>query len=158
MKFCLVAVACLLLSLNAPAQKQVPQKAEENKPSASLNPDTAAWEARSHKLWEEFKKRNKAALSATLAEGFRVLEEGANGFADANGYLSTIDDFELKSYDLSDYKVVRLGSDAFLLNYHARYEGKSAGETTQGNAGFSEVWVRRGGSWKIQYLQETYWK
>jgi hypothetical protein len=154
MKFHLVALVCLLLTLNAAAQEKAPQ----NKPSASQNPDTAACEARSRKLWEDFKNRNKTALASTLAHGFRALEEGANGFAEADGYLSTLDDFELKSYDLSDYTALRLGSDAFLVNYHAHYEGVSAGQTAQGNSGFSEVWVRRGGLWKIQYLQETYWK
>jgi hypothetical protein len=153
-KFRLFALVCLLLTLNAAAQ----EKAPENRPAASQNPATAACEARSRKLWEDFKNRNKTALAATLADGFRALEEGANGFSDANGYLSTLDDFELKSYNLSDYAAVRLGSDAFLVNYHARYEGVSAGQATQGNSGFSEIWIRRGGLWKIQYLQETYWK
>lgn len=154
MKFHLVAVVCLLLTLSSFAQ----EKSAENNPAALQNTDTAGCEARSRKIWEDFKNHNKAALAATLADGFRALEEGANGFADAKGYLSTLDDFELKSYDLSDYTAVRLGSDSFLVNYHARYEGVSAGQTTQGNSGFSEVWVRRSGHWKIQYLQETYWK
>lgn len=149
MKFPLVAVVCMLLTLNALAQ--------EKKPASSSNPDTAAAEVRSRKLWEDFKNHNKAALSATLAEGFRGLEEGGD-FFDTKGYLSGLDEFELKTYDLNEYTVLPLGSDAVLLNYHARYEGAAAGETTHGNAGFSEVWVRRSGNWKIQYLQETYVK
>jgi hypothetical protein len=154
MKIRLVAVVCLFLMVNSFAQ----EKAAETKSAVLPSPDTAACEARSRKIWEDFKNRNKAALAATLAEGFRALEEGANGFADSQGYLSTVDEFVLKSYELSDYATVRLSSDAVLVNYHARYEGVSGGETTQGNAGFSEVWVRRGNHWKIQYLQETYWK
>jgi hypothetical protein len=128
-------IICLFFTVNALGQ----EKAPANKLSAKLSPEAAASEARSRKLWEDFQKRDKAALSATLAEGFRALEEGANGFADANGYLSTLDDFELKSYDLSDYKVVRLGSDAFLVNYHARYEGISNWRNHPG-----ECWVFRG--------------
>jgi hypothetical protein len=151
-----IAIACLFLTLNVPAQEKVQEKAQE-KASPSPTTDAASAEARSRKIWEDFKKRDKAALSATLAEGFRALEEGAN-FTDAKEYLSTVDEFELKSYDLSDYTVTPLGRDTVLINYHARYEGVSGGETSQGNAGFSEVWVRRGGSWKIQYLQETYVK
>jgi hypothetical protein len=154
MKFYLTVILCLFLTGNALAQ----EKAPANKLSARLNPVAAAAEARSRKLWADFKNRNKTALMAILADGFRALEEGANGFADAKGYLSTLDDFELKSYDLSDYAITPLGADAVLVNYHARYAGASGGETTQGNAGFSEVWVRRAGKWKIQYLQETYWK
>jgi hypothetical protein len=152
MRFRLVAVACLFLTLSAMAQ----DKAQQKKASPSQNA-AAASEARSRKVWENFKNRDKAALAATLADGFRALEEGAN-FTDAKEYLSGIDDFVLKSYDLSDYVVTPLGADSVLLNYHARYEGVSGGETSKGNAGFSEVWVRRAGNWKLQYLQETYVK
>jgi hypothetical protein len=150
----LVAVACLLLTRNALTQ----QKAQQNNPAHSRNPESAAAEARSRKVWEDFKNRNKAALSATLAENFRALEEGGSGFFGAKQYLSSLDEFELKSYNLSDYVVIPLGKDALLINYHARYEGAEAGETTKGNAGFSEVWVRRVGNWKLQYLEETYVK
>jgi hypothetical protein len=158
MKFRLVAAFCMLLTLSVLAQETAQEKAQQKKPAGSLNSEMAAAEARSRKLWEDFRNRNKTALSAILADGFRVLEEGGDGFSDATGYLSTLDEFELKSYILSDYTVTSLGTGAVLINYHARYEGISAGQTTPGNAGFSEVWVRRGGTWKIQYLQETYVK
>jgi hypothetical protein len=157
MGFPFVALACLLLTMGALAQEKAQEKGQQNKPSAAQSPEAVSAEARSRKIWEDFKKRDKAALSATLAEGFRALEEGAN-VADAKEYLSTVDDFELKSYDLGDYTVTPLGREAVLINYHSHYEGTSAGETTQGNSGFSEVWVRRDGKWKIQYLQETYVK
>lgn len=154
MKFRLFVVACLLVTINASTQ----EKAQQKNAAASPDLDSAASEARSRKVWEDFKNRNKTALSATLAEDFRALEEGGSGFFGAKEYLSTLDEFELKSYDLSDYLVIPLGSGAVLINYHARYEGAEAGETTKGNAGFSEVWVRRDGNWKLQYLQETYVK
>jgi hypothetical protein len=152
MRLRLIAVAWLLLVFNVFAQDKA-----QTKPAAPQSPYVAGAEARSRKVWEDFKNRDKAALSATLADGFRVLEEGAN-FTDAKGYLSGLDDFTLKSYELKDYVVIPLNRDTILMNYHARYEGVSGGETSQGNAGFSEVWVRSNGGWKIQYLQETYVK
>ena len=157
MKFHLVAVACLFLTFNTLAQEKALGKDQPKQPAASLNADTAAAEARSRKLWEDFWNRNKAALSATLAEDFRGLEEGGD-FFDAKGYLSGFDELELKNYVLSDYTVVPLATGAVLINYHANYKGAAAGQTTLGNAGFSEVWVRRDNNWKLQYLQETYVK
>ena len=153
MKFRVVAVACLLLALNAFAQ----EKSLQNKAGGSQTALTAAAEDRSRKLWEDYRNRDKAALSATLAESFRGLEEGGD-FFDAQAYISSLDDFELKGYTLSDYTVIPLQTGAVLINYHGSYEGATAGQTTQGNAGFSEVWVRHGNSWKLQYLQETYLK
>jgi Domain of unknown function (DUF4440) len=148
-----IPVACLLFTINIAAQ----EGANANKPAGAPVAENYAAEARSRKIWADFKDRNKTALAATLADGFRALEEGAD-FTDAKGYLSGLDDFQLRSYDLTDYRAIPLGRDSILINYHARYEGISGGETSQGNAGFSEVWVRRDGSWKIQYLQETYVK
>lgn len=153
MKFRPVAILCLLLSISAFAQ---------HNPAASRaalpRSDSAAFEVRSRKLWGDFKSRNKAALSATLADGFRALEEGGGGFADAKTYLATLDDFKLESYELSEYTVTELGNEAALVTYHALYQGQSGVETTQGNAEFSEVWVRQQARWKIRYLQETYVK
>jgi hypothetical protein len=149
-----IAVACLLPSPNLLCQ----EKAQLNKPTASANAEAAACEARSRKIWEDFRNRKKTALAATLADGFRALEEGGDGFFDAKAYLSTLDGFELKGYTLSDYTITPLVPGAILINYHAVYEGAADGQSTQGNAGFSEVWVHRGGNWKLQYLQETYVK
>lgn len=149
-----IAVAGLLRSPNVLSQ----EKAQLKKPATSSNADTAACEARSRQIWEDFRNHNKAALAATLADGFRALEEGGDGFFDAKAYLSTLDGFELKGYTLSDFTITPLGTGAVLINYRAVYEGAADGQTTQGNAGFSEVWVRRGGNWKLQYLQETYVK
>lgn len=140
------AFVCILLTFSALAQQ-----------SPAPKPEITPAEARSRKLWEDYKNRDKAALKTTLDENFRALEEGGDFFGAAD-YISSLDGFELKSYDLNDYKVVALGADSVLLTYHARYEGASGGETTHGNAGFSEVWVRHGKTWKIQYLQETYVK
>jgi hypothetical protein len=152
MRFRPAVVACLLLTLSALSQEKAPL----NKPTTSAKADAAACEARSRKIWEDFRNRNKTALAATLAEGFRALEEGGDGFSDAKAYLSTLDGFELKGYSLSDYTITPLAAGAILINYHAVYQGSADGQTTQGNAGFSEVWVHRGSNWKLQYLQETY--
>jgi outer membrane lipoprotein-sorting protein len=158
MRFRFITVACLLLTLSICTFAQEKTQNQKKTAAASLNSETAACEARSRRLWEDFRNRNKADLAATLGAGFRALEEGESDFSDTKGYLSTLDEFELKSYVLSDYTVTLLGTGAVLVDYHARYEGVAAGQTTQGNSGFSEVWVRRGGNWKIQYLQETYLK
>lgn len=150
MRFPLAVVACMFFSLISVAQ-------EKAQPASSSNSDQTTCESHSRELWADYKARDQAALTATLAEGFRAIEEGAD-FFDAKAYISGLDGFELKSYTLSDYTVISLAHDACLVNYHARYEGVSAGEKSQATAGFSEVWVRRGGVWKIQYLQETYVK
>jgi hypothetical protein len=158
MRFRLIAAVCLCWTCFAVAQQNTQAQVASKKLAQGGIPDASDHVARSRKVWENFRSHNKTALAATLADGFQALEEGGSGFFGAKEYLSTLDDFDLKSYNLTDYMVTPLAAGAVLIHYHAVYEGVSGGATTKGNAGFSEIWVRQknDGNWKIQYLQETY--
>jgi hypothetical protein len=151
MKRALVAVA-LLWSLASAATAQEKQQAA--KPGTA----PAQLEARVRKLWEAFKNKDKAALSAMLDGGFRQFEEGLSAFGDKKTEVNAVDDFELISYTLSDFTVKSIGPNAALVTYIAQYEGKSGGETSKAKSVFGEVWVRTGNEWKTLYMQETYVK
>jgi hypothetical protein len=151
MKRTVVAVA-LLLSLASAATTQEKQQAAK--------PGTVASqvEARVRKLWEAFKNKDKATLSAMLDGGFRQFEEGLSAFGDKKTEVNAVDEFELISYTLSDFTVRSIGPDAALVTYIAQYEGKSGGETSKAKSVFGEVWIRDGNEWKEVYMQETYVK
>jgi|SRR5271167_776204 len=151
MKRALVAVA-LLLSLASAATAQEKQQAAK--------PGTVApqVEARVRKLWEAFKNKDKATLSAMLDGGFRQFEEGLSAFGDKKTEVNAVDDFELISYTLSDFTVKSIGPNAALVTYIAQYQGKSGGEISRGHSVFGEVWIRAGNDWKDLYMQETYVK
>jgi len=151
MKRVLVAVA-LLLSLASAAT------AQEKEPAAKPGTVPAQLEARERKLWEAFKNKDKASLSAMLDGGFRQFEEGLSAFGDKKTEVNAVDDFELISYALSDFTVTSIGPNAALVTYIAQYEGKSGGETSKAKSVFGEVWVRAGNEWKDLYMQETYVK
>jgi len=151
MKRVLVAVA-LLLSLASAATAQEKQRASK------IGPVPAQLEARERKLWEAFKNKDKAALSAMLDGGFRQFEEGLSAFGDKKAEVNAVDDFELISYTLSDFTVTSIGPNAALVTYIAQYEGKSGSETSKAKSVFGEVWIRAGDEWKELYMQETYVK
>jgi hypothetical protein len=109
-------------------------------------------------LWEAFKNKDKATLSALLDDHFRMFEEGLATFGDKKAEVNAADEYELLSYTLSDFVVKPISSDAALVTYNAQYEGKSGGEVLKGKSVFGEVWIRSGGKWKSLYLQETYVK
>jgi hypothetical protein len=74
MKRVLVAVAALLLSFaTTAAAQQKPQAIKSGTVPRQL-------EAQVRKLWEAFKNKDKATLSALLDDGFRQFEEGLTGF------------------------------------------------------------------------------
>jgi hypothetical protein len=149
MKVIFASVAFLLF-LTAVAAAQ-----EMQHPAGKASFSMAAVDAKVRKVWEDFKDKNKTALGAALAEGFREMEEGGSGFGDSKAELAMIDDFELTSYVLRDFAVKSLGPHSALVTYSAHYEGKSGGLTAKSDSIFGEVWVYEGGDWKVLYIQET---
>lgn len=150
MKMLFTAVACMLfLALAATAQG--------TPPAAKSTAITPALEPKVQKVWENFKSKNKAALGASLAQGFREMEEGGSGFGNKKAEIASVDEFELTSYVLKDFVVKPLGTHSALVTYSAHYEGKTGGQMQKSDSIFGEVWVHEGKSndWKVLYIQET---
>jgi hypothetical protein len=87
-----------------------------------------------------------------------MFEEGLTTFGDKKAQVNAVDDFELISYTLGDFKVKQIARDAVLVTYIAQYEGKSGGENSKAKSVFGEVWTHSGSDWKCLYMQETYVK
>jgi hypothetical protein len=151
MKRAWLAVALLLSLAGAATAQEKPQAAKSGTVPTQL-------EARVRKLWEAFKNKDKASLSAMLDGEFRQFEEGLSAFGDKKTEVNAVDEFELISYTLSDFTVKSIGPNAALVTYIAQYEGKSGGETSKAKSVFGEVWIRAGNEWKDLYMQETYVK
>ncbi len=148
----LIAVAALLLSFAGTVTAQEKQQAA--KPEAA----SPQLEARVRKLWEAFKNKDKATLSAMLDDRFRLFEEGLSAIGDKKAEVNAVDDFELLSYTLNDFTVKPIAPNAAVVTYTAQYDGKSGGETSKARSVFGEVWIRAGNEWKAFYMQETYVK
>jgi hypothetical protein len=142
----LVLVTSLLLAASANAQ----EKPRSAKPTVA-----STLETKIRKVWEDFKKKDKASLSSSLAADFREVEEGATGFGDKKAELASADEFEITTYTLKDFTVRPLGPNSALVTYLAHYEGKAGNEAVNTNSAFGEVWIRDGNAWKGLYVQET---
>ncbi|HZQ93830.1 MAG TPA: DUF4440 domain-containing protein [Candidatus Sulfotelmatobacter sp.] len=151
MKKTAIAVAVLLLAFAGAATAQEKQAM---KPKAGGPP----LEAQVRKIWEGFKNKDKAAVSALVDDHFRLFEEGMSAFGDKKAEVNSVDEYQLASYTLSDFTVKPLGPNAALVTYMAQYEGKSGGEAVKAKSAFGEVWIRAGQEWKSLYVQETYVK
>jgi hypothetical protein len=147
MRTTLTAVVCLLLLAGAGAQ--------EKTHSPTSTQDASVLEAKIRKVWDGFKNKNKESVAAALADDFRELEEDGNGFGDKTAELAMVDEFELSSYNLKDFKVRSLGKDSALVTYLAHYEGKAGGQPIKSNTAYGEVWIKQGNDWKLLYVQET---
>jgi hypothetical protein len=132
--------------------------AQDRPQSPAPKPLAPSLETQVRKLWEAFKNKDKATLSALLDENFRMFEEGLTTFGDKKAQVNAVDDFELISYTLGDFKVKQIARDAVVVTYIAQYEGKSGGENSKAKSVFGEVWTHSGSDWKCLYMQETYVK
>ena len=112
-------------------------------------------EAKVRKAWEDFKEKRKDAFAAILTEDFTEAEEDGAGFRDAKAEVAEIDQFELKQYTLSNFKVRPIGSGGALVTYTAEYSGSAGGEPVGEKDVVGEVWVKRGNDWKLLHVQET---
>ena len=146
MRNILIVVTSLLFAAIAIAQE---------KPQASKSTVASTLEAKIHKVWEDFKNKDKSSLASALAADFREVEEGATGFGDAKAELASADEFEITTFTLKGFTVRPLGPNSALVTYLAHYEGKSGNEAVNSNSAFGEVWIRDGNTWKELYVQET---
>jgi len=145
----LLAVAMLLLAVGASAQQR---------PEPNAKTDAPQVEAKVRKLWDAFQKKDKNILSSLIDDKFRQFEEGLTAFGDKKTEVNAVDEYDLLSYNLTDFTVKPLASNMALVTYMAQYEGKTGGEVAKAKSVFGEVWTREGGDWKCLYMQETYVK
>lgn len=144
-KILIVATSLMLAAIANPQEKPQPAKSTV----------ASTLEAKTRKVWEDFKNKDKSSLGSALATDFRQVEEGATGFGDKKAELASVDEFEITTYTLKDFTVRPLGPNSALVTYLAHYEGKSGNEAVNSNSAFGEVWIRDGNAWKQLYVQET---
>ena len=146
MKVMLVLLSLLLASAGAQTQ-----------PSAAKSPakSGSALEAKVRAVWEGFQKKDKAAVSALLADSFRTISDGDSDFSNKAAEVSEVDAYTIEKYDLTNFHVQQLGQNVAIITYTAEYSGQFEGKPVHTRGVFGEVWQKRGGDWKSVYAQET---
>jgi hypothetical protein len=127
----------------------------QTSPANSAAQSGPALETKVRAVWENFQKKNKAAVDKLLDPGFRTIEDGDSEFTDKASELKQIDDYTLDSYTLSDFQTTSIGPNASVVTYKAEFSGKASGQRIHMRGILGEVWAKRGGAWKCLYSQET---
>ena len=112
-------------------------------------------ETKIRKSWEDYKKRDKPAFTASLAPDFAEVTNDAEGIFGKDTELSEMDQFALTKFDLKDFRLRHAGHDSALVTYTSEYSGTYAGSPVQMKAVYVEVWVKSGNDWKQLWVQET---
>jgi hypothetical protein len=150
----LTAVVCLLMLAAASAQE--PEKSTPEKGASSPHAsDAKVLEAKIRKAWEDYKKRDKQAFAAILADGFAEVTNDADGIFGKDVELAEMDRFNLTRYELKDFTLRSAGNSGAVMTYTAEYSGAYDNSPLQMKAIYGEVWVKAGRDWKLLWVQET---
>jgi hypothetical protein len=111
--------------------------------TAATNEDTlmekekAAWQAFKDKKPDDFKKVVSAKVMAVYADGM----------SDMQGELAAMQEWDMKSFAISDYKVTSDGSDTAVTTYKVAIEGTVDGKDQSGTYNAASVWKKEKGGW-----------
>jgi ketosteroid isomerase-like protein len=140
----LAVLAALVLWLTPPSARGADRQAD----AAELTRLSNAWDA------AIVAKREKA-IADNMAEDFRIIDGHGNVDGKA-GFVRDILDPKLKidPYGVDDFEV-RLYGDVALLSGHTLMTGTYDGEKFTSNYRYIDIYVKRGGAWKIVSVQIT---
>src|SRR5215203_4793458 len=119
-------LASAAISVAAPDEASL--KAKEN----------AAWQAFKDKKGDDFRKVVSANMIGVYSEGIQDLQKE----------ISSMQQWEMKSFAISDYKVTAAGDDTAVTTYTVKIDGTIAGKDASGTMNAGSVWKKEGGEWK----------
>ena len=147
-------IALASISLGQEATKPAPSPSPKPKPAMSKAQIQRSLIATEKKFWEAWKNKDTKVFKAGLAADSVMI--GQNGVEGKTAIIKEIADMscDVKSYELSDFKLTWINSGSALLTYKGKAEGKCAG-TAIPTVWASSVYVNRGGKWYAVSHQET---
>ncbi|MCU1267666.1 MAG: hypothetical protein JWM21_3984 [Acidobacteria bacterium] len=159
MKKYLPLVITLLLalasaSLAQEATKPTPEPSPKPKPAMSKAQIQKSLIATEKKLWEAWKNKDSKPFKAWVAaDSIGIGDQGIQGKAALLKDMAA-GGCEVKSFELTDFKLTMIDSDAAVLTYKGSSDATCGGEATK-PAWASTTFVRRGGKWLVITHQET---
>jgi hypothetical protein len=150
--------ALLLLALASISFAQTP--AASPAPSPAAKPPMSKAQVRGRliatekKLWEAWKNKDAKPFKATLsADSVMIGDSGVSGKNEAIKDITTAP-CDVKSFELTDFKVTFLNAGTALLTYKGAAQGTCGGAAIPA-AWASSLYVNRGGRWLAASHQET---
>jgi hypothetical protein len=127
--------------------------ATKSKPKhADGNPSDQVLIDNSRATWEAYKSKNIAAIKALTAEDYVSYTQA--GPSNLQQDIDTIDKLTIESFSIDEPKVTWVTKDVAILRYKTDLKGSFDGKPFK-PAYATEVWVNRGGKWRIVSYTET---
>lgn len=126
-------MSCTMIALFATIAVSIAAPDED----AMMAKETAAWQAFKDKKSDDFKKAVHADMVGVYAEGI----------ADMKKELEDMQKWDMKSFAISDYKVVSVGADTIMSTYKVTLDGTFNGKDASGSYNAGSVWTKHKGEW-----------
>jgi hypothetical protein len=149
-KLPLVIVALLAATTLSIAQTGATSKSKAK--DAGAGPSDQMLIDNSRATWEAYKSRNVAAMKALTAEGYAA--NALTGPSNLQNDIDTIAKLTIEAFTIDEPKVTWATKDVAILRYKCDLKGSFDGKPFK-PVYATEVWVNRGGKWKILSYTET---
>ena len=106
----------------------------------------------SRATWEAYKKKDTAAMKALTAEDYSAYTQA--GPSNLQQDIADINKLTISSFTIDEPKVTWVTKDVAILRYKCDLKGSFDGKPFK-SVYASEVWVNRGGKWRIISYTET---
>lgn len=107
------------------------------------------------KLDEAFEARDAAAVKALMTEDHLAVTPYYSGPVTADDVVASLSAYKIKQTDLSEPKVVLLGSDHAMRTLTAKLDGTFADEPISDKVFITSILVKQNGKWLEQFYQVT---
>jgi hypothetical protein len=146
----LALVSLLTASALCIAQADASSKSKAKPPGAGHSDQMLVDNSRA--VWEAYKSRNTAAMRALTADEY--VAHTQEGPSNLKQDIDTIQKLTIESYSIDEPKVTWVTKDVAILNYKCALKGSYEGKPFK-PVYATEVWVNRGGKWRIISYTET---
>ena len=108
-------------------------------------PDKAAIEAKERAAWQTFKDKKADDFKKLVSADFRGVY--AEGISNLQKELDDMKKWDMKSFAISDYNSVSIGSDTIMSTYKVVIEGTYDGKDSSGTYNAGSAWKQEKGAW-----------
>ncbi len=108
-------------------------------------PDKAALETKENAVWQAFKDKKADEFKKFVSPNMMAVY--ADGIYDMQKEVDAMAKQDMKSFTLSDFKVVMTDHDTALVTYNAKVQSSIEGKDMSGDYYCGTVWQMKNGEW-----------
>ena len=105
--------------------------------------------------WENFKRKDKLAYAAAIADDAAGFDLTGVGLKHKAAIVADVDLADVTHYEMRDFKAERITDDVALVHFFASFSGTAEGQPIEVKMFIGEVLVKREGRWLVRWFQNS---